>query len=114
MAGFYEVSDSPGSNAAFIDRYTTQNADNQKRYDNAGKANEMIYRGNFVSPVDTNKLEDRIGQRSELARARAAVAKGNAFGDLNNFPQFSWNSPERSEGTEAPDFDALYDKYGSF
>ena len=107
MAGFYEVSDSPGSNAAFIDRYTTQNADNQKRYDSSGQANDMIYRGNFVSPIDTNAFEDRIKQRSETARARSNIGFLNSFGDLNNMPNYSWNSPDRQSGVKNPNFEEL-------
>ena len=107
MAGFYEVTDSPGSQAAFVDRFTTQNADNQKRYDNVGMANDMIYRANSVSPIDTNAFEDSLNQRSELARARAGAGFANVFGDIANFPQFSWNSPDRQSGVESPNFEEL-------
>ena len=109
MAGFYEVTDSPGSQAAFVDRFTTQNADNQNRYDNAGMANDMIYRANFVSPVDTNALEDSLYQRSELSRARSQSGLANVFGDMQNFPQFSWNSPTRQSGISSPNFEELAD-----
>ena len=107
MAGFYEVSDSPGSNAAFVDQYSTLNRDNQKYYDNVGQANEMIYRANSVSPIDTNALEDSLYQSSELARARGQIGLVNVFGDMQNFPQFSWNSATRQSGISSPDFGEL-------
>ena len=110
MAGFYEVTDSPGSQAAFVDRFTTQNADNQKRYDNVGMANDMIYRANFVSPIKTNEIEDDLVKRSETARARSQVGLLNVFGDLNNMPNYSWNSPIRQSGIESPDFAKLADE----
>jgi hypothetical protein len=110
MAGFYEVSDSPASNAAFIDRYSTQNFDNQKRYGNTGKAAEMIQRGSQVAPFKVNEYEDSIMQGAELARARSTVGLTNVFGDMGNFPLMSWNSPNRQKGVESPDFEKLADK----
>ena len=107
MAGFYDVSDSPASSAAFVDQYSTLNRDNQKYYDNVGQANEMIYRANSVSPIDTNALEDSLYQSSELARARGQIGLVNVFGDMQNFPQFSWNSATRQSGISSPDFGEL-------
>ena len=67
----------------------------------------MIYRGNFVSPIDTNAFEDRIKQRSETARARSNIGFLNSFGDLNNMPNYSWNSPDRQSGVKNPNFEEL-------
>ena len=109
MAGFYEVSDSPASNAAFIDRYSTQNFDNQKRYGNTGKAAEMIQRGSGVAPFKANEYEDAIMQGAELARARSTERLTNVFGDMANFPLMSWKSPIRQKGVKSPDFAKLAD-----
>ena len=109
MAGFYEVSDSPASNAAFIDRYSTQNFDNQKRYGNTGKAAEMIQRGSGVAPFKANEYEDAIMQAAEVARARSTVGLTNVFGDMANFPLMSWKSPIRQKGVKSPDFAKLAD-----
>jgi len=113
MAGFYEVSDSPGSQAAFVDRFTTQNADNQKRYNNVGKANEMIYRANTVAPVDTAKLQEKIDQAPQFNYDKATKKMTDIFGDMSKY-NFNWRSPERQSGVETPDFEEMVDNYSNF
>jgi len=111
LAGFNSVSDSPGSNAAFVNQYQTLNSDAQKKNDNVGMAADMINRANSVSPIDTNKFEDSILQRIQDSRNRGTVGFTRAFGDLGNFPSLDWQpSPAREP---LPDFDAE-EQYNAF
>ena len=103
LAGFNSVSDSPGSNAAFVDQYQTLNSDSQKKYDNVGMAADMINRAKSVSPIDTNNLEDTIFQQAQNSRNRKTLAFTNVFGDLANFPSLDWQSSPARE--PLPDFD---------
>jgi len=113
MAGFYEVSDSPGSQAAFVDRFTTQNADNQKRYNNVGSANEMIYRANTVAPYDTAELNKKIDQMPQFNYDKSTKKMTDIFGEMSKY-NFQWKPGERQSGVETPDFGELVDDYSNF
>jgi len=103
LSGYYSVSDSPASNASFVDQYQTMNRDSQKKYSNVGMAQEMIRRGNSISPLNMDAFEDSIYRRSEIARARGLTGLTNVFGDYSNLPQLDWQSPPPRE--PLPDFD---------
>ena len=93
MAGYYSPSDSPASNAAFVDRYQTMNSDAQKEYNPFGTAEGYIARStNIPGAVDTAALRQEINMAPELARARADMANLNAYGDQYKAPTVRWNS----------------------
>ena len=114
LAGYNSVSDSPGSNAAFVDQYQTLNRDAQKQYDGVGMANEMIYRGNSVAPFDPAALDAAIQARPQTARDRAAVGFGNVFGDIANFPTFNFEMPPPPERADEFDPDEAFDRYTDY
>ena len=94
MAGYYSPSDSPASNAAFVDRYQTMNSDAQKKYDPFGTAEGYMARGkgDNVGLVDQTALRQEINLAPEIARARADMANLNAYGDQYRAPTVRWNS----------------------
>jgi len=111
LSGYYSVSDSPASNAAFVDQYQTMNRDASKKYDNVGLANEMIYRGNTVSSINKNDLDAQIYKDAELSRARAEDRFRTVFGDYQNFPTFDFQMPPPPEPIEDLDAEELYKQF---
>jgi len=111
LAGYNSVSDSPASNASFVDMYQTLNRDAQKQYDSFGMANEMIYRGNSVAPFDPAALDAAIQARPQTARDRATVGFGNVFGDMANFPTFNFEMPPPPDPIEEFDPEELYNQF---
>ena len=93
MAGYYSPSDSPASNAAFVDRYQTMNSDAQKKYNPFGTAEGYMTRStNMPGTVDTTALKQEINMAPVLAQARADMANLNAYGDQYKAPTVRWNS----------------------
>ena len=92
MAGYYAPNDSPASNAAFVDRYQTMNADAQKKYDPFGTAEGYIARGKNVGNMDMSVVNQMNLLRPELAYARSDMANLNTYGDRYSAPGLRWNS----------------------
>lgn len=116
MSGFYDVDDSPASQAKFVDMYTTMNRDNQKSRMamTPSIANEMIAKANKLPGFSHREL-DKVNRRSpQIARDRATNRALGIFGDRYKAQVPNWNSPERQKGIEQPDYDKLYDKYTNF
>jgi len=92
MAGYYAPNDSPASNAAFVDRYQTMNADAQKKYDPFGTAEGYIARGKNVGNMDMSVVNQMNLLRPELAYARADMANLNTYGDRYSAPRPTYES----------------------
>ena len=92
MAGYYAPNDSPASNAAFVDRYQTMNADAQKKYNPFGTAEGFIARGKNVGNMDMSVVNQMNLLRPEIAYARSDMANLNTYGDRYSAPLSTYNS----------------------
>lgn len=112
MAGFYDVDDSPSANAAFVDRYATQNRDLQKNYNNTSHiAQKAINRMDQNSFIDTVGLDKRIAEREAYSRKKADVLYADMFGEG---VLADWQRPKTPDPVEKPDFDSIYDRATDF
>ena len=116
LGGYWDVSDSPAKQAAFVDLHTTLNRDNQKRYAGEGIsiAQGAIHRAMNDQTINTNALDKRIYEREMYSRAKSDMMGMNLFGDMYKGTAPNWTSPERQEGVETPDFEKMYDTYTDF
>jgi hypothetical protein len=104
MAGFFHDEDSPGSSAAFVDRYSTMNRDNQKRYKNVGIAQTSIHNAKRNEAINFGNLDKRIQDRSKATRARSTSMAGEIFGDMFNFTPQDFKAPEAPDPIKKPSF----------
>ena len=104
MAGFFHDEDSPGSSAAFVDRYSTMNRDNQKRYKNPGIAQTSIQNAKRNEAINFDNLDQRIQDRSKASRARSTTMAGEIFGDMFNFKPQDFKAPEAPDPIKKPSF----------
>ena len=95
MAGFYDVDDSPAAQASFMDRWTTQNRDNQKRY-----AGEAMKTYNMFGKIDTRSytpesMANAIGRHTQYSFDRADRQTAHVFGDIwnPNYITEKWQMP---------------------
>ena len=115
LSGIWAPDDSPGAQAARLDRHVTQNRDNQKAYANTSHIAEgAIARARRNAYIDPAALDKRIGERSEYHRSKATLKGNQIFGDLFGMNGPTWNSADPAEPVEKPDFDEMYDKYTDF
>jgi len=92
MGEYYHDDDTPASTAAFVDRYTTMNADAQKKYANPNHAQNAINMAASNKAIDVNELDQRIADRTEATRARSTVMAGDIFGDMFNHTPKDFNT----------------------
>ena len=107
MGGYFYDGDSPGKSAAFLDRYMTQNMDNQKKFENKGRAQDAINKADANQTINIDNLDQRIEARTKANRARSTVMAGNIFGDMFNFSPDKFKGPEAQDPVETPDFKKL-------
>ena len=95
MAGFYDVDDSPAAQASFMDRWTTQNRDNQKRY-----AGEAMKTYNMFGKVDARSytpesISNAVGRQTQYSFDRADRQTAHVFGDIwnPNYITEKWQMP---------------------
>ena len=104
MGGFFHDEDSPGSTAAFVDRYSTQNSDMQKKYSNPGIAQVSIANAKNNKSIDSSALDQRIQARSKASRARSTSMAGDIFGDMFNYSPGDYKSPDAPDPIKTPNF----------
>ncbi len=102
MGGFFHDDDSPSSSAAFVDRYSTQNRDNQKRYKNPGIAQTSIHNAKRNEAINFDSLDNRIQDRSKATRARSTSMASDIFGDMYNFNPEDFRAPSAPNPIEKP------------
>jgi hypothetical protein len=104
MGGFFHDDDSPSSSAAFVDRYSTQNRDNQKRYKNPGIAQTSINNAKRNEAINFDSLDNRIQDRSKATRARSTSMASEIFGDMYSFNPAEFRAPKSPNPIEKPSF----------
>ena len=103
MSGFYDVDDSPAAQASFMDRWTTMNRDNQKRY--AGDAMKTY---NMFGKIDARSytpesMSTAIGRHTQYSFDRADRQTGHVFGDIwnPNYITEKWQMPSPPKEIES-------------
>lgn len=104
MGGFFHDDDSPSSSAAFVDRYSTQNRDNQKKYKNPGIAQTSINNAKRNEAINFDSLDNRIQDRSKATRARSTSMASEIFGDMYSFNPEEFRAPKAPNPIEKPSF----------
>lgn len=91
MGGFFHDEDSPAKSASFVDRYSTMNSDNQKKYANPGVAQDSIDAAKNNVAFDWRELNQDINDDISATRARSTVMAGDIFGDMYNYKAPDYN-----------------------
>ena len=107
IGGYFHDEDSPGRSASFVDRYSTMNADNQKKYKNSTTAQDAIDAASKNEAINIGALDQKINDRAKASRARSTVMAGSIFGDMFNYRPESWRNADKMEEVETPDFEKL-------
>ena len=107
MAGYFYDEDSPAKSAAFVDRYTTQNRDYQKQFQDRGHAQDAIDKADRNQTINIDNLDQRIKARTQANRARSTAMAGDIFGDMFNFSPDEFKGPEAQDPIKTPNFKKL-------
>ena len=107
MAGYFYDEDSPAKSAAFVDRYTSQNRDYQKQFQDRGHAQDAISKADKNQTINIDNLDQRITERTKATRARSTAMAGDIFGDMFNFSPDKFKGPEAQDPIETPNFKKL-------
>ena len=96
MYGMYEQDDSPAAQQSFIDQYTSQNTEKQKRY--AGDAMNVFnkYGKMDARAYSDESMENAIGRSTQYSYDRADRQTGLVLGDIwhDQYNTSSWNWPK--------------------
>ena len=103
MGGFYDVDDSPAANAAFNDRYTTQNADNQKRYAGAAMDTFMKFGNLDARGYTPEAMDTQINRSIQNSFDRADRQTGLVMGDIwnENYTTGTWKPAGKADPIES-------------
>ena len=109
LAGFYDVDDSPGAQAQFVNHYNDLNKKAQNEFnDPSTYAMSAIKLADQNSTIDPNKLDKRIMARENASMAQARLAFQDIWGDPKD-KLGDWMRPEDPESTEEPDWENMYE-----
>ena len=86
LGGFYDVDDSPGAQASFVDQQQTMNRDAQKRYAGQGLATAATYSNYRAGDVDIYGLQSRIDGVPQKYFDMATVQGVRTYGDRDAAP----------------------------
>ena len=103
MAGLYKPSDSPASQAKFVDMYQTLNKDAQRSYSDYGelKANAYINNAAYTNPIDYEAQMTKISE-GILNNYDEAMAQSNFYmGDPYKFEVPDYQMPEAPKPIES-------------
>lgn len=103
MFGYGKPSDSPGSQASFVDRYTTQNADNQKKSKDFGSAtaNKYIQFAAQNNPIDYAALNTSISQGIQNMFDLTDIQENMYMGDKGNYKPPVFKMPKSPKSIES-------------
>ena len=85
LGGFYDVDDSPGAQASFVDQQQTMNRDAQKRYAGQGLATAATYSNYRAGDVDIHGLQSRIDNVPNKYFDMATVQGVRTYGDRDAY-----------------------------
>ena len=112
LAGIGNPQDSPADTARFMGKYSTLNADAQKRYRNVGMdvANKYVHRAAQTNPIDTVKLDQRISEGIQTHYDNAVKTQSLYQGDVYNFKTPEFAMPKPAAPIES-NVESIADKY---
>ena len=124
LSGEFDIDNSDDANINRMNKYINGNRDAQEFYSNTSSiAQGAINRAAENKYINTEALDQRVGQREMYNRAKGDVYQSEIFGDVwkdsNTYidedrkPQ-PWESSEPAEGVEQPDWEEMYNKYSNF
>ena len=103
MSGFYDVDDSPAAQASFMDRWTTMNRDNQKRYAGDAMKNYNMFGKIDARSYTPQSMATAIGRHTQYSFDRADRQTGHVFGDIwnPNYITEKWQMPDPPKEIES-------------
>ena len=111
LGGFYDVDDSPGAQASFVDQQQTMNRDAQKRFAGQGLATAAQYTGFRGGNIDMGGLQSRLDNKANEFFDMAKVQEVKTYGDRagkTDYADFEFGDPLEEVTSNA---DEIADKY---
>lgn len=96
LGGFYDVDDSPGAQASFVDQAQTMNRDAQKRYAGQGLATAAQYTNFDPGVINRTALDQSIRGDEQNWFDRATVQEVKTYGDRaakTSYAPFEFGDP---------------------